>query len=264
MLKKSRQSLRTINISLDSGEEKIIISNGNFIKYETGTGNIRIRTNEGVDVIRDVGSKIKISEFTEVHITNLHTANDAKTITIGYGDVSDNAVSGTIDVDNITNLEVVEILERDKTSFIDTLENENTFMMGVHKGAVSSKYCQLGLHNPIASGINLIVQKVLFSGVGTSIVYFYDYVTTMPGATLTHGFNKFINGSVSIANTEKHVSGTIYGVNKLGTFSLLSNTTRNLIAGDNIIIPPGNGILSQLGIVSADARCTFEWKEVTI
>ena len=103
MLGVNRKHLKTVTMTMEAGEEKTIVLNGNFVKYETGNGSVLFRTNEGADFKRSVGGSAKFSEFNKINVTNLHTDVDQKTFTVGYGEVKDNAVSGTVDIDSISN-----------------------------------------------------------------------------------------------------------------------------------------------------------------
>jgi len=262
MLPKDRQALQTINLPFIANQQLTIPVNGNYIKYESGTGSVKIITNEGVDIVRDVGGAIKCTEFIEVKIQDLSGADDTKVFTIGYGEIKDNSVSGTIDVDTIGS--ITDPVKQYKNF---ASENGNCFIGYASGSNIGATYSHGFLNNPVDSLVNLKLNKITVQNQEGASYQFKmveksDMTSLTNQTTLTNkklgeavGSGKLYGGvhSAQLIDTEIHKF-------------IVNNDEDNKFKFENpIIITPDNsfGIVLH-GTTGVQVNVLFEWEEIII
>ena len=256
MLPKNHHSLQTLTFPFVANQEINVPVNGTYFKYESGTGEISVKTAEGLNIKRDVGGAIKCSEFSELRIQDLSGADDTKIFTIGYGEIKDNSVSGTIDVDTIGSItDPIKIAENQNYA---TLDNRN-FMGGEFLTPVAGNYPHVGLRNPVASGVNCIIEKVYYENDGyiNGRIGQY-YIEDVSILTASFQANRFLGSPDGEGVIVSGIHTSRYGTKILGSAGMPVNQEID------IIVPPGFTYLVSGSISSTLKPVNIFWREVLI
>ena len=78
--------LKNNNVTLAVGEELPIIFNGNYIRVLESNGRVRVHIGSST-VIMDEGDKVRVDQFTEFRIENMHIASNKVILVLGDGEV---------------------------------------------------------------------------------------------------------------------------------------------------------------------------------
>ena len=264
MIPLSRKSLKTFNVTIAAGAQERITVNGNFIHYTDGNGTVNFTTPEGLNIIRDVGGSVNCSQFEHVFITNNHTSSDLKTLTIGYGELRDNAVSGSVDVDEI--LTPVEVLNREEVSTLDS----KMFSAGAHTSVGSGNYPQHGLYNPVGSGKLLLVKRYLATSYVASTQAYFALLYYAIADPLTDSWvdnssltarNNYLGGSNPLATFWVKGNSTIPGT-RFKQYDVPAYGTGCEMITVPYIVPEGFMLIVANKYVSTCLAGGFEWEEI--
>lgn len=252
-MEKTDHSIKPFTVTIPANSQVNIVVNGDFVHYTTGNGDIEIETDSGSKVRRSVGGSCKVYSFTRIKITNLTTVNDTKVFHIGYGDLTDNAVSGEVDVDSI--LSPVATY----SDITKQLTDKNKFIGGYRTVSSTSNYSCIALHNPTGSGKILIVESI--KGGANINGAFTLHMSNTALSTVKNGINKDINGAVSVGELQWEFRSVIPGTFIADYFTLQSEN-RNILNGSPFVIREGFNVLTSPYTVNAANASIFEWYEI--
>jgi len=267
MLNKTRSELQTLNFPFTANEEINIPINGNYFKYESGTGEVIVTTSQGLKIRRSVGGAVKCSEFENIRVQDTSGAIDDKQFTIGYGEIKDNSVSGEIDVDTVG-------------SITDPVLNKENYLVEHGKCFIGNIVCPVGgavyahgyLNNPVDSLYNLKLKQITVTNHSATTPYNFSLdkkvdVSLLTDLSATNICNKLSSGVDGV--------GKIFGVSyasrltdyQIKKFRVNDGKHLDLISSvsNPYIIEPNNSIGVVLSnTVGVETSINFEWEEIII
>lgn len=220
---------------------------GQYIKYKSGLGAIRVRMSQGGFVDLTPGQGIRLpKEFTAFNITDRSGNANAGVILAGDYEFQDDSINGA-----------VSIIDGGKQSTLA----RNCFMGACESGVVAAAYNYVTLVNDAASGKNVVVESVLISTTTASTVYLT--LTNSGVGAAVNAFNKAGNlAPVALAKM---------GAGSTGNIALIGDVMMNLdIAGrspyvvkfaEPVIIVPGRSLSVVSGGNGTQIKGCFEFRE---
>jgi len=221
-------------------------------------------TNQQRDPIRfKLGTYISNVPFSRFFVS--HDAQANKTLKIMYArEETDNIriLNPAINFANINTVQTVGTIERDESSWYDTLNNENTFVGGGATGGVGGQFSHVQLWNPAASGVCAILKKANGRPSGASNPLELRHHNAALANVLASG-NKYIGeaapdcqvrGEANVANLGTLMAGHI---NENIIYSPVK-----FIESDALVIPEGFGVCIECVVAGVNLYCSFEWIEV--
>jgi len=264
MLPKSHQSLQTLKFPFIANQEINVPVNGTYFKYESGSGEISVKTTEGLNIKRDVGGAIKCSEFSELRIQDLSGADDTKVFTIGYGEIKDNSVSGTIDVDTIGS--IIDPVLIGANQDLDSI-NGKVFRGGKSVTGAGGNYVHIGVRNPALSGINIFIDNInsimtdggSYGSSQLTMTIINDSSLLTPQDSLNHKINESTGAGKIVSGIHTSIYGTEYDY-----FIAPTGSQFNLNLKNSILIPPDYTLFLVCKMTTIYMNASFEWREKAI
>lgn len=141
--------LQTYKLSIPANSTINFPVTGNFIRVDSATGNLQIKTDSGDRVIVRVGKTLEISPFTMLRITDLSGVDQDIILEAGDGKVLSQELSGVVSIaGNVT-------LDHVNSGVV--LNGESKFIVGANYSPGAGNYGYTELTNPSDSGIYTVI-----------------------------------------------------------------------------------------------------------
>jgi len=139
------KSLVEYDITINPNMEDIVYCTGSYVKYKSGSGNVRVKTPEGSTVNLSVGQGVRLPPFTELRIQDTDGVDSTRVFLVGDGEFIDNVFFGDmviktkpvairtstkIDVDLNSVGEVLVISESKEVFLYANVDNEGAVYIG--------------------------------------------------------------------------------------------------------------------------------------
>jgi hypothetical protein len=218
---------------------------GTFLKYKAGTGTIRVRLNGGGYIDLMPGQGVNNVNFTSEDVQDRTGAQNTGTILAGIYDFRDDRISGTVDV-----------VDGGKARTAQGI----AFYAYVNAAKSAGNFAHSQLWNPVGSGKNLIVEKVMLTNGSVATLQSLRYGGVAMPTLGTPPVNKKLNGPASVAQCRSDLNAAQSGAIMFNSY-VSANLLLPLVPNEPIVVPPGNGIMAVGGEVGNDAPVTFEFYE---
>lgn len=252
--------MQILDFTLAVNTSRPIEAPGTYFYYYSGSAGgadstiILKEDSRGSTVILKPGQAFRLpagsGQAVRWYVSNYaNTATIVGSVVIGDGEITDNRVTGSVEVVNG--------------------EKARTLAGGMFAGsafcaAVAATYSTIQLWNPPASGKRLIVTNVSYgvSGAAGTIAML------MKAATLANLFavspaNKMPGSPAPVAllKYENTAASETFPLGKLRNEDLAANTPRDWNIGGALVVPPGYGLNSYGAAVNTTTLTSFEWFE---
>lgn len=220
---------------------------GQYIKYKSGLGAIRVRMSQGGFVDLTPGQGIRLpKEFTAFNITDRSGNANAGVILAGDYEFQDDSINGA-----------VSIIDGGK---ISTLQ-QSCFMGTFDAPPINAQYNSCVLGNPAGNLKNIVVESIAVSSTFSGPVVLTQSNSAV-GASVV-GINKA--GNLAPNSTGLMGAGAVTNLALAGAVFWKLNMAANSVAviklAEPIIIIPGRSI-SVLSIsIGQGLTACFEWRE---
>lgn len=222
---------------------------GQYVKYKSGLGAVRIRMSSGgyVDLIPGQGFKVK-TEFASINVSDRSGNANKGTVLIGDYEFQDDTING-----------VVTIVDGAKQNTLA----KNCFLGTVNSGAVAANFNMACLINPTGSVKNVVVEAINVSGPTATIVSMH--MLSISQSLAVHAQNKYaaiVGGVPSIAFIEPQNTNTFGALGlpfSSGQLSVNAPIVRRY--AEPLIIPPGMAVLVVNNNVAQAIFVDFEFRE---
>jgi hypothetical protein len=244
--------LTPYDFNLAPGGARQIDAMGAYVYYYSGSAGgadstITVRgQSTGFRMNLKPGQGVKLpGDETKWHVANAAgEAIIAGVLVIGAGEVTDNRLTGT-----------VEVVDGEKARTL----SGGMFLGTSAQGALASNYSFVQLWNPAGSGKNLILQAMqLSSSVANSASFF---IGGAPYASLGSVRNKKASAGVGVGQT-RYGAGPNVGSFLRVSYMAATQPIEWRPTG-NVVLEPGYGIAAQSAI-NSDITGNFEWFEESI
>lgn len=246
--------LQYYDINLAVNKTTNIPAEGRYFRYYSGNAGgadssvlVKSDTSALVAILKP-GQSIRVPENVKTwHIANYRNAGTISGIVvIGDGEISDDQVTGTVEVVN---------------GELNRVKAGQCFIGLAASGDVAGQYSASELWNPAGSGKNLIMNKAsVMSGVANSPFWMTKHNAALAGlsALVT---SKLLGGAAPVGELRTAANAAMVG-SLIGNFGAAgAYDSRDFPFSEPVIIPPGNGVIFQLALVNSSAWVTFQWNE---
>lgn len=231
--------MQLYDITIAANTTRQLDAPGSYFYYYAGSAGgadstITLRgVSSGLRLILKPGQAFRLPQGnveTSWILTNYaNTATIIGTVMVGDGDITDNRVTGS-----------VEVVDGGKNR-----TNAGTaFSIAINTGTpVVGQYAHCGIWNPSGSGKNVIVERLIISASVASIIT-YGWATAFLGTQYTGGGSKKSGGAVSAGLNTSGNSATFLptGFMYLGQIQVNANAPFDLVLKEPIIIQPNAGL----------------------
>lgn len=215
-----------------------------------------------------LGTYISNVPFSRFYVS--HDAQANKTLQIMYArEEIDNirVLNPAINFANINTVQTIKVIERDESSWYDTLNNQNTFIGGAQCNQVAGQFSHVQLWNPNGSGINAIVKRVVGNQDTTDYFYLHYYATALTTDLPNNLGNKYLGGAAPACEIRRQTNAATLGT--AITHRRAPTATHEAVEflhhkGDCILIPPNMGLVVVSGGGNYTIQGGFEWMEVAV
>ncbi|NIA56180.1 hypothetical protein HAV22_21335 [Massilia sp. TW-1] len=233
------------DFTLDANQSQQLDVRGRFFKCTKATGTIRVRTNTGDSIDLLQGQGVWNVDYQWLSVQDRTGANNSGTILAGDFDFHDDRISGTVDV-----------VDGGKARTLQGI----AFYAYVNAAKSAGNFAHSQLWNPVGSGKNLIVEKVMLTNGTVATLQSLRYGGVALPTLGTPPVNKKLNGPASVAQCRSDLNAAQSGAIMFNSY-VSANLLLPLVPNEPIIVPPGNGIMAVGGEVGNDAPVTFEFYE---
>lgn len=224
---------------------------GKFFKYKSGNGVIRVRTSKGGVVDLLPGQGVWNSEFTSLTITDRSGLPNAGIVLAGDFDFHDDRISGTVDVVDGSR----------------TRTDQNRAFVAYVNGAVaggSGAYAHQQLYNPVGSGKNLVVERVIVSSPVANTIRINKGGAILAQPAPDQAQSKKLGGASGVGQGRyEPASQAIQGTTMYNIFCP-ANTPVTIQFTEPVLVPPGWGLNVVAGVVESSMPTNFEYYEEPI
>jgi hypothetical protein len=220
---------------------------GNFIKYKSGLGAIRIRLNTGgyVDLTPGQGIRVK-TDFSAFNIADRSGNANIGIVLAGPFEFQDDSIAGT-----------VSVVDGAKASTL----SQSCFMGTVNAGTAAGFVNGAGLVNPGGNTKNVVVESV-------EVMLLTAGIMTMHHSSFTAGvvgnaYNKMMfAGPQSTAGLSSNPGNNVAAFGSIvWKRNMGSNTVVGLKFAEPLILPPGRSLQIVHNTVASDLVANFEFRE---
>lgn len=265
-MEKNRQTLKEFSSVILADEEICIITNGNYIKYVGGVGGIKVRTENGSGFTLQIGGACKFAEFSRIYITNLGKDETTKTIVLGYGEIQNNAVVGSVGIDGSISLSSNDfVLFADNSDYNKTVLNKNCYQHTIKCGDSTSNYSYSHIINPVNSGVVCLVTSLIANSAIDGVVLQLEKYSTI---------NNDLNIQNNVYNSNLNSFGEHEELNVYEGYSTINQHGIELfgcrvgayipyqfINGKPIVLNAGEGLQVRPNIVNTRVNGSWNWEE---
>lgn len=224
---------------------------GKFIKYQNGTGLIRVRMSMGEYVDLLPGQGVFSVDYTRFTVTDRSNANNTGAILAGDFDFRDSRITGDVSIIDGSKAEVMT-----GSSFV---VNRSGF------SAAPGQFLTIQLWNPVASGKRIAINSMtLFASVDSSYSLFGNQVDL--AVNPRDCWNKNIGGAISVARTNHLFAASsapveLVAATTLGILSVKAGVGQVLAFKKPIILREGFGIGGVAQTAATTGGYIFDFEE---
>lgn len=219
---------------------------GYFIKYKSGIGAIRVKTNVGgyVDLLPGQGVRLE-KQFSSLTVVDRTGLGNQGVLLAGAFEFQDDSIVGT-----------VSVVDGGKNSTLSA----NCFLGTVNAGTAATYYNGAGLANPAGNTKNVVVESIIVSVPAAAVitVHIGGIVIGQVGSAA----NKLPGGAVSSAKlqTNPALAVSMFGIQAAKLY-MAANSSVTLKLAEPLILAPGGSVQIVNNAVAADVAATFEFRE---
>ena len=237
------------DFTLNAGGGGNIDATGEYVKYKSGLGAIRVRFSTGGYVDLTPGQGIRVQKrFNSINLTDRSGNANQGVLVVGDVDFQDDSITG-----------VVSIVDGGKNSTL----SKNCFLGNTISPAVAANYSLVALINPAGNTKNLVVESVTGSLSGATTLAMY--MLSMSPALNFHGQNKYAGlagGQPSTAYIEGNQTPTLaLGVTAFQQQAVAAGLPMTRKFAEPLIIPPGMAVIVANTTLNQGVNVDFEWRE---
>lgn len=243
-----------LNLTANGGQR--IDAGGNFFKYRTGVGKIRVTTHKGEYIDLLPGQGAYGLEFNSLTVKDMSgNANPGQLVAGGF-DFRDDNIFGTVTTIDTNDRDLVML--------------GRSYMWGGWFGADgNAKFNQCGIYNPAGSGVNVVVEGMRFMSDSNTGALGCTLVggVYVPSSNIVSANNKKIGGAQSTAKvfTEQMASSNhTVGMAWLMNWRLQQFAYTPFNPARPIIIPPGQTLLFAMSVFGSNGFAEFEFYETGV
>lgn len=250
--------MQLYDITIAANTTRQLDAPGSYFYYYAGSAGgadstITLRgLSSGLRLILKPGQAFRLptgqKETAWVMTNYANTATIIGSVLVGDGDVTDNRVTGS-----------VEVVDGGKNRTLA----KTAFMVGGSRLGVAAQYTFLQLWNQAGSGKNVIIESMNLSSSAASGLWVFGDTSTRPNL-LSNPVSKLINSGVSSVASLKYENSATAPATPMFTISVAASATQQIKFNEPIIIPPGTGLSAMNTGFSADLLATFEFFEESI
>lgn len=246
--------MQLYDITIAANTTRQLDAPGSYFYYYAGSAGgadstITLRgLSSGLRLILKPGQAFRLpkgSMETSWILTNYaNAATIIGTVLVGDGDITDNRVTGS-----------VEVVDGGKAR---TLTNGSFFALS-EQLATAGQYSITQLWNPTGSGKNAFVEQILISSLTASMI-------TMKGATAaigsaSAGTPKKINGTSSVCELRNVASGTAPAGSAMSVVYMAANGITQIKFSEPVQLAPNTGLIIYAQTQNTTIDTTFEFFE---
>lgn len=184
------------------------------------------------------------SETSWVMTNSANVATIIGTVIVGDGDITDNRVTGS-----------VEVVDGGKAR---TQTNSSFFALS-EQLATAGQYSINQLWNPLASGKNVFIEQILMSSLTASMMTIKGSTAAIGSAS--SGTPKKINGTSSVSELRNLASATAPTGNAMSVFYMAANGITQIKFAEPMQLVPGTGLVVYAQTQNTTIDTTFEFFE---
>lgn len=239
------------DFSLAAGAAQSFDVVGTFVKYQNGTGLIRVRMSMGEYVDLLPGQGVFSVNYTRFTVTDRSGSNNAGALLAGDFDFRDSRITG-----------VVEVIDGGRGRTLAGM----CFSGGVGiTGGSGTDYPHIVLNNPAGSGKRVVVEEFAFSFGGAGPGYLTAFIG--PGSLGTYirnAQNKISGAAASVASLNRFVGPDTGNGQEMYTARIMNDLMFKVSAREPIVIMPGYCFYMRAPLGSSNATGYVDFYEETI
>ena len=232
------------DFSLAAGAAQSFDVVGTFVKYQSGTGLIRVRMSMGEYVDLLPGQGVFSVNYTRFTVTDRSGVSNVGALLAGDFDFRDSRITG-----------VVSILDGGQ----DRTRSGVTFLGGVNCAGVAGQYSSMQLWNPVGSGKIAVVQSLYASSAFAGSASLKRYATILPSQN-TPAQSKMAGLPNSVMLMRYGTLAGFVGDGTYGAKYMAANGQAEFKFAEPIILVPGQGLMVQSALAQ-DMVTYFEYFE---
>lgn len=236
------------DFNLSAGGGQTIDVRGSFFKYKSGLGLLRMKTNRGGSIDLMPGESVYDVDFESLTVQDKSGAANAGVLLIGKYDFRSDNLSGTVSLTDGGKAATMA-----ETCFIGTQKS----------GTVAASYNAVNLHNPAASGVNVILESVELINPSGAIftACMYDNAFVPPFSAVAYGaMNKKTGRPDAKANLTAENSAAL-NVFYSRIITRVPAAGSKIVFEEPIILTPGRGLGFYVPVLAAELWVTYEFRE---
>lgn len=222
---------------------------GYFIKYKSGLGAIRVKTNVGgyVDLLPGQGVRLE-KPFTSLTVIDRTGSANQGILLAGAFEFQDDAIVGT-----------VSVVDGARNSTL----SKACFMGSVNSGAVASNFNYAFLINPAASGKNTFVEALYYHSATAALKIGALGMGPLANRRVVNKSLAVSGGVLSQCYIEANFNNTdvLDNTNTSMSTPVQANVLQYIKFAEPIMVPPGMAMAVTTGVASAACTVTFEFRE---
>jgi hypothetical protein len=214
-----------LNLNANSAQRIEVV--GQFIKYKSGLGPIRVTTSNGDYIDMTPGQAVYGVPFTGLSVADRSGAANPGVLLAGAFDFRDDTITGSVAMID---------------PYVGVLNDKNSFMGFTIGGATAGVVNSSGIYNPVGSGKNVVVEAVSYWLSGNpGALYVYIGKTSVPSGLQAQSANKLSGASVGPVARMFCETGGNYGLNgfPIATINSANGDTKVWPLKRPIVLPPG-------------------------
>lgn len=104
--------MREFTRTLEAGQQDRIAAGGDYVYFKDGEGEVKLITDDGSDVILQVGQGVRFkNKFNTIDTQNINSEQATFVIMIGLGDFQNNRMAGKVEIGGVVEVKQTEIVD---------------------------------------------------------------------------------------------------------------------------------------------------------
>lgn len=126
--------MREFTRTLEAGQQDRIAAGGDYVYFKDGEGEVKLITDDGSDVILQVGQGVRFkNKFNTIDTQNINSEQATFVIMIGLGDFQNNRMVGKVEIDGVVEVKQTEVVEVKQTGVVDVKPAGGSVAVGAKK-----------------------------------------------------------------------------------------------------------------------------------
>lgn len=257
--------LEILTVPMAAGEVRNFMVSGAYFEVIDATSPIDVRLTDKFGAVRgamrnaEASFYLRASEFDVIEITS--AAAQVLRIAFGTAEAGTRRAAGTVAVSGIVNT---------LDNGINVTKNNRSFFGVVDHFASAGNLCVQGIWNPLGSGKNVIIEKIIVNGAAAGSQQFVraQLLTAIFGTLLTAPVSLLGNGFDSTTTQVRGIQTPTAPIGKnIGSMGSSAGSTlldfREFVFGGKIVLPQGSGISINTIVVNSNLSSLYYFSEET-